>query len=132
MDEVADSSIWVDYLRPTTKKSIKLLANEVISRSSLALCEPVCFELLRLAPLQSRKVLENTFSIIPMLETPLGLWRQATKNGQRCRDKGIQTAALDLLIGTICMHHEAVLVTFDIAFENIGKILGFKVELLRK
>lgn len=132
MDQVADSSIWVDHLRPTTKASVRLLANEVISRPSLALCEPVCFELLRLAPPQARKMLESTLSIIPMLTTPLKLWHQATKNGQLCRDKGIQTGSLDLLIATICLHHQASLVTFDTAFEKIGKVLGFEVELLRK
>lgn len=132
MDQVADSSIWVDHLRPTTKASVQLLTNEVINRSSLVLCEAIEFELLRLVPQQSRKTLSTILSIVPMLKTPPTLWQQAILNGQRCRDHGIQTGSLDLVIATICKYHEAELVTFDTAFEKMASILDFQVEILKR
>jgi len=132
MDQLIDSCIWVDHLRPKTNQHVRLLADEVIRRPSIVLCEPIQFELLRLAPQVSRKMLELTLSIVPMLQTPLSLWREATKNGQRCRDKGIQTGALDLLIATICQHHQVTLVTFDTAFEKIADLIGFPLELIKK
>jgi predicted nucleic acid-binding protein len=67
-----------------------------------------------------------------MLQTPVTLWREATKNGQRCRDKGIQTGALDLLIATICNYYRVALVTFDASFEKIANMIGFEVELIKK
>ena len=60
------------------------------------------------------------------------LWQKVTQYGQRCRDKGIETGSLDLLIATICLHHQAELVTFDTAFEKIGDILGFQAEVLKR
>lgn len=132
MDQVIDSCIWVDLLRPSTKAFIRSLADEVVMRPSIALCEPIKFELFRLAPQHSRKILETTLSTIPVLTTPNSLWVQATLNGQQCREKGIQTGAMDLLIATICQHHQATLVTFDTAFEQIAKILSFSVEVINK
>lgn len=132
MEQIADSSIWIDYLRPTTKPAVKAVADEVLSSPSLVLCDPIWFELLRLAPLHSRKMLEETLSAVPMLSTPAKLWQQAAKNGQHCRDKGIQTGSLDLLIATICLFHEVELITFDAAFEKIGKALGFQVKVLKR
>ncbi len=132
MDQLVDSCIWVDHLRPKTHHHARLLADEVIRRPSIALCEPIQFELLRLAPQSSRNILALTLSIVPMLQTPVSLWRDATRNGQRCRDEGIQTGSLDLLIATICQHHRATLVTFDTAFEKIASVIGFQVELIKK
>lgn len=132
MGQLIDSCIWVDHLRPKTNQHVRLLADEVIRRSSIVLCEPIQFELLRLAPQASRKILDLTLSIVPMLQTPVSLWREATRNGQHCRDKGIQTGALDLLIATICQHHQVTLVTFDAAFEKIADLIGFQLELIKK
>lgn len=132
MGHLIDSCIWVDHLRPKTNHHVRLLADEVIRRSSIVLCEPIQFELLRLAPQSSRNMLDLTLSIIPMLQTPVSLWRDATRNGQRCRDKGIQTGSLDLLIATICQHHHVTLVTFDAAFEKIADVIGFQLELIKK
>ncbi len=132
MDQVIDTCIWVDHLRTTSKASLRFLANEVISRPSVAICAPIHFELLRLIPQEARKRIETTLATIPVLTTPSSLWRQATCNGQQCRDKGIQTGAMDLLIATICQHHQATLVTFDTAFEKMAKVLQFHVEVIER
>ncbi|HLB34015.1 MAG: hypothetical protein A3F67_01790 [Verrucomicrobia bacterium RIFCSPHIGHO2_12_FULL_41_10] len=132
MDQIIDSCIWVDHLRTTTKAPLRFLANEIISRPSVAICAPIHFELLRLIPQEARKRVEDILAIIPMLLTPAGLWHQATRNGQRCRDKGIQTGAMDLLIATICQHHQATLVTFDTTFEKMAKVFQFNVEVIEK
>ena len=132
MDQIIDSCIWVDLLRPSTQPSVRILSEEIMHRSSIALCEPITFELLRLAPQSSQKTVENMLAILPVLATPRSLWHQATLNGQQCRAQGIQTGAMDLLISTICQHHQAKLVTFDTAFEKIAKVLKFDVELVKR
>ena len=132
MDQIIDSCIWVDHLRPNTKPAVRLLAEEIISRPSIALCEPIKFELLRLAPQTSQGIVENMLSTVPVLTTPISLWHQATRNGQQCRAHGIQTGSMDLLISTICQHHRVKFVAFDAAFEKIAKILKFSVELVKR
>lgn len=111
---------------------MRLLAEEIISRPYVALCEPIKFELLRLAPQTSQGIVENMLSTIPVLTTPASLWHQATRNGQHCRVHGIQTGLMDLLISTICQHHRAKLVAFDAAFEKMAKVLKFSVELVKR
>lgn len=132
MDQIVDSCIWVDLLRPSTKSAVRFMAEEIIARPSIALCEPIQFELLRLAPEDSQKKIEKMLSTIPMLTTPHTLWREATLNSRYCRAHGVQAGSMDLLIATICHHHQASLVTFDTAFEKIGRLLQFRVELIRR
>ncbi|MFZ4115809.1 MAG: PIN domain-containing protein [Chthoniobacterales bacterium] len=132
MGQVIDSCIWVDLFRPNTKEIVRSLADEVVSRPSIALCEPITFELFRLASHPSRKFLEIALATVPVLTTPSSLWNMATRNGQCCREKGIQAGAMDLLIATICKHHHATLVTFDVAFEKIANVLQFPIEIITR
>lgn len=45
MDQLIDFCIWVDHLRPKTDHRVRLLADEIICRPSIVLCEPIQFEL---------------------------------------------------------------------------------------
>jgi len=84
------------------------VAHDAIHRATAVICEPIWFELLRLAAKSDRKRVEMTLNTIPILHTPADLWRKATGFGQQCKDSGIQASFADLLIGTICLHRSAV------------------------
>ena len=130
MEHLIDSCIWIDHLRPATPAAIRKIADETVNRPGAVICEPIWFELLRLCAKPQRKEVEARISTLPMLQTPTELWRKATVFGQRCRDAGVQAGFFDLLIATICLHHGAILVTFDKHFAALQKVIGFETEVL--
>lgn len=130
MEYLIDSCVWIDHLRPATPQVIRQIANEAVNRSGALVCEPIWFELLRLCTKAHRKGIEARLSTLPMLSTPATLWRNATVFGQQCRDAGIQAGFSDLLIATICKHHDTIMVTFDSHFNALAKVIGFELDLL--
>ena len=132
MESLIDSSIWIDYLRPATTERTRRVAADAVNRPSAVVCEPIWFELLRLCLKSERKTVETRLMTLPLLHTPADLWRKATRFGQQCKDAGIQAGFADLLISTICLHHAAVIVTFDNHFVSLAKVIGFEVELLTR
>jgi len=132
MEHLIDSCVWIDHLRPATPISIRQIAHEAVNRPGAVLCEPIWFEMLRLCPKAQRRGVEARLATLPMLRTPEELWRGATTFGQKCKDAGVQAGFSDLLIATICQHHEVLMVTFDSHFRALAKIIGFEVDLLAR
>lgn len=132
MATVIESSVWVDFFRPKTPLAVKEQIRPWILRSDLALCEPIICEILRSGPATERAIIERYFSTVLVLPTPATLWREATRLGQACHDAGVHVGALDLLIATVCLHHAAVLVTFDQAFNGIAKVSRMRVNVLQR
>jgi predicted nucleic acid-binding protein len=130
MEQLIDSCVWIDHLRPATPVPIRQIADEAVNRPGAVLCEPIRFELLRLCAKAQRRGVGARLSTLPVLPTPAGLWRDATAFGQQCKDAGVQAGFSDLLIATICLHHNVTMVTFDNHFRVLAKIIGFEVELL--
>jgi len=127
-----DTCVWIDHLRPRTPPKIRQVADEAVNRPAAVLCEPVWFELLRLCPKSERAGLERRLLTLPVLTTPIDLWRKATGFGQKCQDAGIQAGFADLIIATICRHHEATLVTFDLHFRLMAEVIQFKTDFLAR
>lgn len=132
MEHLIDSCIWIDLLRPATPTPIRQIAHEAVNRSDAVICEPIWFELQRFCPKAQRNGVEARLSTLPLLPTPAELWRNATTLGQQCKDAGIQAGFSDLLIATICLHHDAIIVTFDAHFDALAKVIGFETELLTR
>ncbi len=132
MDCLIDTCVWIDHLRPGTPEKIRQLASDVLNRHEAVVCEPVWFELLRQCPKSERKGIERRLLTFPMLSTPADLWLKATDYGQQCRDAGIQTGGTDLIIATLCRHHESALVTFDRHFSLLAGVIGFQTEILQR
>ena len=124
--------MWVDFFRPKTPLAIKVQIRPWVMRHDVALCEPVVCELLRSAAVRERLLIQRHFSTIPMLTTPPTLWTEATRLGQDCYDAGLNVAALDLLIATVCVHHGAKLVTFDEHFSRIAKLSKLDASILAR
>jgi len=127
-----DTCVWIDHLRPGTPPKIRRIADDAVNRPAALVCEPVWFELLRQSPKSERVGIERRLLTFPMLATPADLWRKAALFGQQCRDTGVHAGFVDLIVATICRHHEATLITFDNHFRRLAEVIGFEAELLQR
>jgi predicted nucleic acid-binding protein len=50
------------------------------------------------------------------------MWQKAAALGLKLSDAGKRIPTVDLMIATICIHHEVALATFDAHFEPLVKI----------
>lgn len=130
MATVIETSMWVDFFRPKTPLAVKNQIKPWILRADAALCEPVVSELLRSAAARERPLIQRHFATLPMLPTPASLWSEATRLGQDCCDAGLLVGALDLLIATVCVHHDASLVTYDAAFARMARLGRLQAHVL--
>jgi predicted nucleic acid-binding protein len=127
-----DTCVWIDHLRSATPEKVRQLTHEILNRPDSAVCEPVWFELLRQCPKAERAGIERRLITFPILSTPTDLWRKATIFGQRCRDAGVHAGVTDLIIATLCRHHDTELITFDRHLLLLADVIGFEVELLQR
>ena len=67
-----------------------------------------------------------------MLSTPASVWVDAAALGQTCRREGLTPGALDLIIATVAVHHDAELMTFDGDFERIAGVSELRVTRLQR
>lgn len=130
MATVIETSIWIDFFRPKTPAAVKSQIKPWILRPDLALCEPIVCELLRSAVAKQRSFIQRHLATIPILPTPRTLWPEAIRLGQQCQDGRIIVGALDLLIATVCIHHDAVLIAFDEHFARIAKVSRLRTTIL--
>lgn len=127
-----DSSLWIDFTRTRSSRSLKSFIAPHILAPSAVLAEPVMFEILRYATAQESQQLRAQFQLLPVLATPADLWTRAAELGQDCRNNGITVGAIDLLIAYVAIHHAAELVTFDDDFQKIASISTLQVKVLQR
>ena len=132
MGALIDTSLWVDLFRSTTPGPVKDQALACVNQKEIWVCELILFELLSAARKADRARLETYFAVIPSLPTPASLWRDATGLGQQCADSGLTVPAMDLLIASLCLHHQTELVTFDSHFVAIARVAPLKVDCLTR
>lgn len=132
MASVIDTSLWIDFTRARSPKSIKRFIAPFILDPDAHLAQPVTFEILRHATSAESRQLSQQFATLPVLPTPPSLWTLAADLGQACRRKNVTVGSLDLLIATIALHHDAEVVTFDGDYERIAGVSGLRVKLLRR
>ena len=132
MPTLIDSSLWIDFTRARSPKSVKQFIAPYILAPEAALAEPIAYEVLRHATDAEIPALEAQFKTMPLLRTPDDLWTDAAKLGQSCRRKGVNAGSLDLLIVSVAIHHDADLITFDVDFQRIAGACRLRVKLLQR
>jgi len=132
MARLIESSLWVDFTRKKSPVALKAFIQPWILDPEACLCELIAFEVLRHTTPQERTQIEAQFATLPVLTTPAKLWRDATRLGQICRDKGHTAGSLDLLIATLAIHHGAELITFDADYEPIALHSDLNLRLLTR
>jgi predicted nucleic acid-binding protein len=132
MATLIDTSLWIDFTRTRSPKTLKRFIAPYILHPDAHLAEPITFEILRHARLAEARQLSQQFGTLPMLATPPLLWTQAADLGQACRRKNLTLGSLDLLIATIALHHGAEVVTFDGDYQKIAGASNLQVKLLQR
>jgi predicted nucleic acid-binding protein len=132
MATLIDATLWVDFTRARTPPAIKRFIAPFILDPSAHLAEPIEFELLRFASDDEKRQLSRQFQTLPHLQTPTRLWGEAAALGQTCRKAGFIAGALNLLIATVAIHHDAELITFDSDFLQIATSSKLRVKLLER
>jgi predicted nucleic acid-binding protein len=132
MPALIDTSLWIDFTRTRSPRTIKRFIAPFILHPDAHLAEPITFELLRHATAAEAKQLTQQLQTMPTLSTPPLLWPEAADLGQACRQKNVTVNSLDLLIATIAIHHGAEVVTFDDDFQKIAGVSKLQVKLLKR
>ncbi|MBM3934954.1 MAG: PIN domain nuclease [SAR202 cluster bacterium] len=132
MVTLIDTSLWIDFTRARSPQSLKQFIAPHILRADASLAEPVVFEVLRYASSREIDILKSQFEAFPMLSTPSDLWSAGIALDQACSDRGFKAGAMDLLIATTAIYHNAMLVTFDDDFRTIAAASSLRVELLQR
>jgi predicted nucleic acid-binding protein len=132
MPTLIDTSLWIDFTRTRSPRTLKRFIAPFILDPDAHLAEPITFEMLRHATPTEAKQLTQQFQTLPMLATPPLLWPQAADLGQACRQKNITVHSLDLLIAAIALHYGAEVVTFDDDFQRIAGVSKLQVKLLKR
>jgi predicted nucleic acid-binding protein len=132
MPLLIDTSLWIDFTRSRSPRTLKRFIAPFILDPDAHLAEPIAFEILGHATPAEARQLTQQFQTLPMLATPSALWSDATKLGQACRQKNITVHSLDLLIAAVALHHGAEVVTFDDDFQKIALASKLQVKLLQR
>jgi len=132
MPLLIDASLWIDFTRARSPRTLKRFIAPYILHPDACLAEPIAFEILRHATAAEAKQLTQQFQTFPTLATPAALWVQATDLGQACRRKNHTIGSLDLLIAAAALHHGAEVVTFDGDFQTIASVSKLQVKLLQR
>ena len=132
MARLIETSLWIDFTRAKTPVERKVEIRRWILDPDAALCEPVAFEVLRHATVKERPLIEAQFASLPLLPTPVALWRDAAHLGQACRDQGFTAGSIDLVIAALALHHHAELITSDQDFTSIAASSELQVTLLSR
>jgi predicted nucleic acid-binding protein len=132
MPTLIDSSLWIDFTRARSPKPLKQFIAPYILAPDAALTEPIVFEVLRHATDQESRAIEAQFQTMPLLATPVDVWRAATTLGRTCRKAGVNAGSIDLQIVAVAMYHTAELITFDADFVAIAKQCALRVKLLKR
>jgi predicted nucleic acid-binding protein len=104
MTLLLDTSLWIDFTRARSPAALKQF----------------------IAPLEAQ------FATLPTLPTPADLWQRAIALGQACRQNGRTVVSLNLLVAAVALHHNAVLVSFDVDFEAIASVSELRLQRLQR
>jgi len=132
MITLIDTSLWIDFTRKRSPRSLKQFIAPYILHPTAHLAEPVAFEILRHATPEESRQLTRQFQTLPVLTTPADIWSRAADLGRECRGGGHTAGALDLLIAGVALSHRAVVVTFDEDFQKIAAASDLEVKLLQR
>jgi predicted nucleic acid-binding protein len=132
MATLIDSSLWIDFTRARSPRTLKRFIAEYVFATDVALAEPVVFELFRYASGDEASRLQQQFRYVPVIPTPPDLWSIGVELGQACRRIGVAPGSIDLLIAAIAIHHGAELVTFDDDFRKIASVSDLRLKLLSR
>ena len=122
MTVLADTSVWVDYLRNgRAGRSARL--DDLLARGEVVLCGPVVAELVAGTVVTRRAELTSLLSSLPWADLRRPQWVQVGDLAAQLRDHGSTTALTDIEIAVAAVAADAELWTWDSDFARITKVL---------
>lgn len=126
---IADTSVWVDFLRGTPARHCERMAT-LLDEQSIALCDRVLQEVLQgVEDEREFELVASRLLALPCFN--LGgheLGFAAARNYRRMRRLGVTPrSATDVLIATFCIAEDHELLHNDRDFDFMAKHLGLKV-----
>lgn len=123
---LADTSAWIEYIRPKPRRVGLLLRNLIEADTAVFVAGVIIQELLQGArdELQCRRLLnwlKPQRRIAPRDESET--WAEAGRLYARCRWQGITPCSSnDCLIAQLAIEHDLILLHDDAVFEKIAKV----------
>jgi predicted nucleic acid-binding protein len=118
---LADTSVWIDFLRGTRSQAADELDRQLAEHSVL-MCGPVATELLTGIEARERMRLWETLSAMAWADIARADWFMAGDLRAELRDRGVQVSLPDVLIAAAAATR-ATLWTRDRHFERIAEVL---------
>jgi len=121
-DVLVDTSIWIEYFnRPDSKQGGSL--HTLLKNGRVIVAGLVLTELLRGARLEKEyKLIAESMTALPFLETTLRTWIEAARIGYSLRRKGVTIPTTDLLIASLALENNCLVFTLDPHFNEIPHI----------
>jgi predicted nucleic acid-binding protein len=119
--QLVDTSVWIEFLRPSGSRDVQLKLQPLIRSGNVALTEWIILELMTgLQSTERASSLLDRLAPVHRLTLPKDGWSHAWNLAARLRKKGVTPSAADCLIATVCVLHGATLVHCDADFERIA------------
>jgi predicted nucleic acid-binding protein len=119
---LADTSVWIRYLRRGDDQDSRDLHRLIEGRSVLA-CGPVLAEIVSGTPPEAREEVSSAFRALEWAEIDVAAWRVAGEAAYSLRRGGRTVALVDLVIAAAALRAEASVWTRDRDFERIRDVL---------
>jgi predicted nucleic acid-binding protein len=124
---LVDSSVWIDFFRPSPGRGGVELRRMIEESEPFALSGIVVAEVLQ-GLIRDTRVIERFLAQWDMLE-PKGFdtYRSAAAIYRAGRKKGITSSTIDTLIAAIALEHGARVFTLDLDFVRIARMTGLEL-----
>lgn len=126
---VADSSVWIDYLRGTETPQVELL-DRLLDRDTVAIGDLILAEVLQgIRDDREFARVSELLGALPACEMAgFELALKSARNHRRLRARGYTVRkTIDLLIGTCCIEQGLTLLHRDRDFDAMEDVLGLRV-----
>ena len=126
---IADTSVWVDFLRGAASPQCDLMAS-LLEEQAVATCDRVLQELLQGASRDAdfRELREKLLALPCFNLGGVELALAAARNYRRMRERAFRPrSATDVLIATFCIQHGHELLHNDRDFDFMARNIGLKV-----
>lgn len=122
MKVLADTSVWVDYLRHGAQARASAL-DGLLAQGDVVLCGPVAAELVAGTRPGQREELWGLLSTLDWAPLERAQWRQVGELASVLRSQGSTTALTDLEIAVSATAADADLWSYDTDFARVGEAL---------
>ncbi|HZD02299.1 MAG TPA: PIN domain-containing protein [Actinomycetes bacterium] len=122
MTVLADTSVWVQYLRQGRAGTAARL-DDLLTQGEVVVCGPVVAELVAGTAPARRGELVALLNALPWADLGRAEWARVGEVAARLREQGITTALTDIEIAVAAVRSHAELWTHDSDFAQIAKVL---------